>query len=98
MKIKFLRPVQGMAYWENDVAEIPDAKAANLVNRGFAVIIPETEGPVNKLPHDLPAREILFENGMETIDDIKKAIDVLVDFNGIGKATARKIKTYINGL
>lgn len=98
MKIKFLRPVQGMAYWENDIAEIPDSKAANLVNRGFAVIIPDTEGPVNKLPGDLPAREILFDNGLETISDVKKAINVLTDFDGIRKATAKKIKNYIDEL
>jgi hypothetical protein len=98
MKIKFLRPVQGMAYWEDDVADIPDVKASRLVNSGFAIMIPETEGPVNKLPDNLPAREILFDNGLETIQDVQNAIDVLTDFDGIGKATAKKIKTFIDEL
>ena len=98
MKIKFLRPVQGMAYFEGDVAEINDARAAALVNGGAAVIIPDTEGTCNNLPVDIPAREILFNNGLENIDDVRKAVNVLIDFDGINRTTAKKIKAYINGL
>lgn len=98
MKIKFLKPVAGMAYFEGNIAEINDAKAAKLVNAGWAIMIPDTEGPVNKLPVDIPAREILFENGLETIKDVKNAIDVLIDIDGIGKKTAEKIKLFVNGL
>lgn|SRR5690554_2511768 len=100
MKIKFLRPVQGLAYFEGDVAELPDPRAARLVNSGWAVIIPETEGEnqVNKLPDDIPARELLFNNGLETVEDVKNAIDVLTDFDGIGKRTAEKIKLFVNEL
>lgn len=100
MKIKFLRPVQGLAYFENDVAELPDSRAARLVNAGWAIMIPETKGTeqVNHLPEGIPARELLFDNGLETIEDVKNAIDVLTDFDGIGKRTAEKIKLFVNEL
>ena len=96
MKIKFLRPVAGFAYFEGDITDaLPDEKAAKLVADGFAILIPDTEGPVNKLPDDLPFREILFENGIETIADLKNTIETITDFKGIGKKSAATIKKYL---
>lgn len=94
MKIKFLRPVQGMAYFEGDVCDIDDKRGASLVRSGFVILIPDTEGTVNRLPEDMPAREILFDNGMETLEDVRKALNVLTDFDGIGKRTAEKVRKY----
>lgn len=84
-----------MAYFENDVADLPNEKAAGLVNKGWAIMVPDTEGEENNLPEDLPAREVLFDNGLETIDDIKNAIDTLTDIKGIGKKTVQQIKKFI---
>lgn len=96
MKIKFLRPVAGYAYFENDITEtLPEEKAAKLVATGNAVLIPETEGPVNGLPEDLPAREILFAEGLETLTDVNNAMATITDINGIGKKTAETLKEYL---
>jgi len=97
MKIKFLRPVAGFAYWENDITDaLPNERAASLVAMGAAVIIPDTEGPVNKLPDGLPAREILFNAGLETIADIKNATHTLRDIPGITAKTATAINKWLN--
>lgn len=95
MKIKFLRPVQGMAYFEGDVAEVPNERASRLVNNGWAVMLPETEGTANNLPEEMPARELLFENGLESVEDVRAAIDTLSDIKGIGKKTVEQIKTFV---
>ena len=93
MKIKFLRPVAGFAYFENDVTDsLPEEKAAKLVSQGYAIMIPETEGNKNTLPEDLPAREILFTEGLETLDDVSNAMPTITGFNGIGKKTATAIE------
>lgn len=96
MKIKFLRPVAGFAYFEGDVAELNDEKASSLVNKGWAIIVPDTEGEANQLPDDLPARDVLFDNGLETIDDVHNALETLTDLKGVGKKSAQKIKEYFN--
>ena len=96
MKIKFLRPVAGFAYFENDITDaLPDEKAAGLVAKGYAILIPETEGEQNKLPDDLPGREQLYDGGLETIEDVKNALPTITDIKGIGKKTAEAIKKYL---
>lgn len=97
MKIKFLRPVCGFAYFENDITDaLPDERAGWLVANGYAILIPDTEGIVNTLPATLPAREILFNNGLETVADVRNAASVLTDFDGITKTTAKKITDWLN--
>ena len=94
MKIKFLIPVQGFAYFENDIAEIADAAGAMLVSKGYAVIIPETEGPVNNLPIDMPYRQLLFNAGFETVEDILLSRNALADY-GLKKPAIEKIINFI---
>lgn len=90
--------MQGFAYFENDIAEnLPDEKAGMLVSKGWAVLIPETEGNANKLPEDIPARELLFENGLETLTDVKNALPTITDLKGIGRKTAKDIEKYLTG-
>lgn len=97
MKIKIRYPVAGFAYFGNEIVDnLPDEKAAYLVEIGAAIIIPETEGTPNKLPDDIPAREILFNAGLETLTDVTNALETLTDIKGIGKKTASDIKKYIN--
>ena len=95
MKIKFIHPVPGMAYFAGDIAEIDEQRGAKLIAQGSAFMIPETEGTPNNLPQDIPAREILFENGLENMVDVKNALETLTDLNGIGKATAKKIIAFV---
>lgn len=92
MNIKFLRPVVGFAYFEGDITgSLPDDRAAYLVSIGAAVLIPETEGKTNTLPDDLPARQLLFDAGFETVADILNAQSTLTDVPGISKRMAEKI-------
>ena len=95
MKIKFLHPVPGYAYFAGDVCEINDSRGAKLIAQGAAFMIPETEGTPNNLPENIPAREVLFENGLENMADVQNAIETLTDLNGIGKATAKKINAFV---
>lgn len=96
MKIKFLKPVAGFAYFEGDVAELADNLAAGIVAKGAAVIIPETEGPVSNLPLMIPARAILVREGFETIEDIRAAVDTLSQIKGLNKKTVKEITDFIN--
>ena len=99
MKIKFRHPVTGLAYFAGDITDsLADEKAADLVAKGHAILIPETEGEENNLPTDLPGREQLFDGGLETIADVKNALPTLTDIKGIGKQTAAAIKKYLNSL
>jgi hypothetical protein len=97
MKIKFLKPVQGFAYFENEIAaDLSDDAAATLILQGFAIIIPDTEGNENNLPEDLPAREILFNEGLETIEDVLNALPTIGDISGVSKKDAKKLLTYFS--
>jgi len=96
MKIKFKKSAPGFAYFAGEIGDINPEAAAKLVDEGFAIIVPETEGEKNELPADLPCREILFNAGLETVEDIKNVIDTLTEIKGITKKTAEKIAAYVN--
>ena len=98
MKIKFKKPAQGFAYFEGDVADLAPEVAAKLVDDGFAIIVPETEGDDNELPEDLPGRLILFKEGIKTLDDVRKITESLTEIKGIGKKLAAEIVAYIGNL
>jgi len=98
MKIVFKKSAPGFAYFERDKADLPAEVAAKLVDDGFAIIVPETEGDDNELPEDLPGRLILFKEGIKTLDDVKKITDSLTEIKGIGKKLASEIVAYIGNL
>lgn len=98
MKIKFKKPAAGFAYFEGDIADIDSESAAKLVEDGFAIIVPDTEGNENTLPEGLPCREILFNSGLETIEDIENVLDTLTEIKGIGKKSAEQITAFINAI
>ena len=93
IKARFLRPHYKYAYFEDDIGIGKAADLEPLIKGGFITVFPgdDGEGNVNPLPKDLEARELLFENGFYTLDDILKAGETLQDINGIGKATFAKI-------
>lgn len=98
MKIKFKKSAPGFAYFAGDVADVNPEAAAKLVDDGFAIIVPETEGDDNELPEDLPGRLILFKEGIKTLDDVKKITDSLTEIKGIGKKLAGDIVAYIDNI
>jgi len=98
MKVKFRQSVPTMAYFVNDVAELDSEVCAPWIESGHMLIIPETEGDSNNLPDDLPSRTILFNEGFTTIEDIVKIRESLETIKGITKASAAKIKKYIDSI
>jgi hypothetical protein len=95
MKIKFLHSVKGYAYFAGDVCDIDDARGSVLVAAGSAIIIPDTEGDVNTLPDGLPFRQLLFDNGFETVTDILNAKSAVPSIKGIGPKGAARIFDWI---
>lgn len=95
MKIKFKKSAPGFAYFEGDIAPLNPELAAKLVDEGYAIIIPDTEGDDNELPEDLPGRLILFKEGIKTLEDVRKIAESLTDIKGIGKKLAAEITEYI---
>jgi hypothetical protein len=98
MKIKFKKPAQGFAYFEGDKADLAPEVAAKLVDDGFAILIPPTEGDDNELPEDLPGRLILYKEGIKTLDDVREITESLTEIKGITKKLASEIVAYIGNL
>lgn len=99
-KIKFLKSHHEFAYFAGDIAQVDDDKAAELLNRGYAIILPEDGGDdiVNTLPEDLPGRVALFAAGFETPEAVKEAGDSILDVEGVGKGTLKQIEAYFKNL
>lgn len=96
IRVKFLKGHPEYAYFKGDVGSLSPEAATALQNSGHVIVIPETEGENNPLPEDLPARSILFETGIESLDKIKETSDeALLDIDGVGKGTLKKIREYL---
>lgn len=63
MQVEFLRPVAGLAYFTGDVAELPDARARQLIEVGFCVPVKSETYPVPD-EHD-PETSELPQQGIE---------------------------------
>lgn len=95
MVITFRHSVKGLGYFGGDTAELPDDLASDLVKGGAAVLVPETDdGEKNPLPEDLPMRNLLWENGYESVEQILDASETLTDIKGIGPSSADRIVQY----
>lgn len=91
MLVRIKQPIKGYGYFGGETVNLPSEKATELVENGFAILVQETEGDANTLPEKLPLRELLFENGYETVEQILQVRNTLVDVKGIGKALSLKI-------
>ena len=94
MLVKIKKPIKGYGYVGGETAELADETAGKFIEDGSAILIPGTEGESddnNSLPEGMPARDLLFNNGYESIEQILEARDTLVDVKGIGNAAASKI-------
>jgi hypothetical protein len=92
MKIKFIKPTAGihLAYHQDEEAVVSDAFGMEMIELGYAVM---TAKESSDLPEDFPGRKVLIENGIETIEEVKKiaTVDQLTGIKGIGKKTAEQI-------
>jgi hypothetical protein len=98
IKVKWLKAHWDYAYSEGDLGYVSHENAPKLLKGGFVLPLPEEEiifqTPVNPLPEDFPAREIIFNAGFDTFERIKEAGDSLLDV-GISKTTLKKIQKYL---
>lgn len=96
MYIKFRVSVQGLGYFAGDTAEVSDALASEIVARGEAIVVPPTDGDndTNTLPADMPMRQLLWDNGYDSVAQIFDAKETLKDISGIGDASAERIVKY----
>ena len=92
MKLKFLKNAMGFGfgYFAGQVGEVKDKDAGRLIKAGVArQYDPKKDVPNVEpdLPEDFPGRKVLIENGLKTLEEVKKASsqDLLLDINGIGK-------------
>ena len=96
MKIKFVKNTisWGYAYMTGEEADVKEAFAAEMVESGFAVIV--NKAPT-ELPVDLPGRKVLIENGITTMDELRKIKDpeILMELKGIGKKVAEQIIAFV---
>lgn len=72
-KLTFKKNPPGYAYTAPNTYEVPDALADQLVADGSAF----ESSPV--LPPKFPARKKLIAAGLDTIEDIRAAVDTLAD-------------------
>lgn len=94
-KVKFIRSHHEFAYSAGDIGLVENEKAAQLLNSGYIIILPEDEeDEINPLPEDFPARDILFTEGYEDVEKIKSTGESLIDIKGIGKGTLKQIEQW----
>ncbi len=82
------------AYNKGDRGIVLADRAPSLLKEGFIIPVPDEDENKNTLPEDLPARDVLFEAGYDTIEKIKKAGESLIDVKGIGKGTLKQLEAW----
>lgn len=99
MWVKIKSPIKGFGYFGGETANLPDEIATKFINSGAGIMVQETEGGEdnNTLPADMPMRELLFENGYESVGQILDAESTLTDVKGIGNASAVRIIEFCKG-
>ena len=96
LKITWKKPHASYAYFAGDQAELPADKVSELVDSGYVILFPgEEEKEENPLPEGLPFRDLLNENGFNTIEQILLAGDELIQIKGITAKTVDKIIRFI---
>jgi len=97
LNIKWLKPHQKYAYFEGDISELEADQVAELTESGHVIYFPGVVAKEeNPLPEDLPCRELLFENGFISIDQIRSTGESLKDIKGIANKTFAAITAYLS--
>ncbi len=95
IKVKFIKQggIVGMAHWLGDVVEMPEIMAIELQERGIVEKFNPANEPATDLPENLPARDLILEAGITTIEEVLMEIEAgtLTAIKGIGKVTATQI-------
>lgn len=96
MKIKFTKiavPI-GYAYGADTELECNSATGKEFIELGYAI---ELESNSSNLPEDLPARDVLIDAGIESMEALKEIAtpEGLIAIKGIGKKLAESIINYL---
>lgn len=100
---KILKPIPGYAYFGGELVQaLPEGEAARLLNTGYLVVLPDTEGEddfVSEMPEDMPYREMLRRNGYLSLSDLPKSEEELSSaVKEITPKRAAAIYDYLNKL
>jgi hypothetical protein len=92
INVKWLKPHWAYSYSAGETGSVFADVAPSLLKGGFILPAPDKDNDkVNPLPEDLPVRDLLFENGFETVEKIKEAGEAITDIKGIGKGTLKQL-------
>lgn len=97
MKVRFLKPKPGMGYFKGSTADLPDDKAIALIEEKYCVRLDEFQKQIiSDLPDDLPCRDILINEGLETKEKVLKSSHALNSIKGISDKKAIEIVEKLN--
>ena len=96
IKVKFQKAHPEFAYSAGDIGLVEDEKAAQLLNTGYVIMLPDDgdNDVVNTITEDFTARDILFAEGFDSAEKVKEAGESITDVKGIGKGTYKQIVAY----
>ncbi|QZE15357.1 hypothetical protein K4L44_05860 [Halosquirtibacter laminarini] len=99
MKVEIIRCHPFYSYFVGDKVELGEPVAQTFITGKYAMpIVSSTQSEENQLHEDLPYRELLFENGYTSLDEIEKAGESLIEVNGIGNKAMEKVLHFIQDL
>lgn len=87
-KLYFMKAPRHSGYHAGQVCNVPPALAKKFIEQGDARLATES------LPGDIPGRDILIREGIESVDALAEIAD-LTKVKGIGKATAEQITEWL---
>lgn len=98
IRIKIKKPRKGWSYHGGELVDLPSDIAKEFVDGDFAIQVPDTEGKDNELPVDLPMRDLLFQEGYESVDSILESQNTLTDIAGVGDKLSAQIVAFCESL
>jgi|GEM_PF-2178529 len=88
-KLYFLKAPKGYGYHANQVEDVPESLAKEFINSGVARKAEST------LPEDIPGREVLLANGIDSLEDVE-AIGDFTSVKGIGSKINEELTAYFD--
>lgn len=99
MKVKIIKSHPLYSYFIGDEVELSEPVTEVFIQGQYAIpIVQESHQTDNPLDEELPYRELLFENGYSSLEDIEQAGESLTEINGIGKKAVEKIIEFIQSV
>jgi len=95
-KVVWLKPNSEYGFKTGQKSEMKSSNAEKLAGEGFVKILPEDyDEKTNTLPDDFPERNIFFQKGFTTVEEIE-ALDPAELFElGIKSDTQLELRTYL---